>query len=133
MGGFARGVFELPSKQVAALCARSVLPLSIHRLEEARARRKCRGPCISPTRIPGLLGAPIHSPSCCRGHPPSQAIPLRPQNGIKTQRRADKEAATPFPRAERMRHPKTTLRAKGQPPAGEEKRPSRLTLNRALA
>ena len=133
MGGFARGVFELPSKQVAALCARSVLPLSIHRLEEARARRKCRGPCISPTRIPGLLGAPIYSPSCCRGHPPSQAIPLRPQNGIKTQRRADKEAATPFPRAERMRHPKTTLRAKGQPPAGEEKRPSRLTLNRALA
>ena len=58
MGGFARGVFELPSKQVAALCAGSVLPVSIHRLEEARARRKCRGPCISPHTHTRRVGHP---------------------------------------------------------------------------
>ena len=64
------GSLNWPSQRRTALCSRSVRPVSIHRLKKARARRKCRGPCINPTRILGLLGAPIHSPSCRRGHPP---------------------------------------------------------------
>jgi len=59
----------------------------------------------------GVRGSGTRRPS------PSQAIPLRPQNGIKTQRRRHKEKAASCPRTETMRHPKFTLRAKGRPPA----------------
>ena len=59
----------------------------------------------------GVRGSGTRRPS------PSQAIPLRPQNGIKTQRRRDKEKAASFPADRKDGLPQSHSPREGQPPA----------------